>query len=86
VICSAFGSSNDAWEYFVKHSTFQTVLDFESFKSGAIDLVSNRLTEPELERIWDRMLPGENKKMSKIKFLKLFLSHDFTGTLRLANP
>ena len=46
-------------------------------------MVSNRLSEQELENIWNKLLPGQNKVMSKIKFMRMFTNQDFTGSLKL---
>ena len=85
-ISSSFFSATDAWNLFIKHAWQQEGegIDLHCFKLACCELLPNRFTEKDLEKIWDKLVQRfDTNVISKVKFLKLFEGQSFCGSLKL---
>ena len=81
-----FSSSKDAFEYFIKHGLSQTTITYEVFAKGLHNQLPGSFKEENIRKIWDRLVPGNAKVITKVMFVKKLFGHEeFRGSLKLTS-
>lgn len=83
-LSESFKTPSDAWEYYINFGgNRSSYLDCETFSKASKEMLSNRLDDNDLKKIWEKLQPTA-QPMSKQRFVNLFISNEFTGSLKLS--